>query len=62
MVFICHEDVKKNLSESNYKYIGLLSALLFVLAVLTEVSLLMTTKFTVWYSAKKKIRASKVKI
>jgi hypothetical protein len=62
MVFILNEDVKKTLSEGNYKNIGLLSALLFCLAVLTEVSLLLTTKFKVYWSTKKKLKAAKNKI
>lgn len=53
MVFICHEDVKKNLSADYYKKIGLLSAFFFVIAVLTEISLLITSKFTAYWSAKK---------
>jgi len=55
--FLQHYYIKENLSEDVYKKSGLAVAILFVLAVLTEVSLLITTKFSLFKSKKKLTKA-----
>lgn len=44
MAFICNDTIKQSLDEELYKKVGLVVAIFFILAVLTEVSLLVTNK------------------
>ena len=53
MALICNDTIKQSLDEEMYKKSGLVVAIFFILAVLTEVSLLVTNKAQAMKNKKK---------
>ena len=61
MALICNDTIKQHLDEEVYKKSGLAVAIFFILAVLTEVSLLVTNKAQSMKKKKFKKSVKKVK-